>query len=52
MEKLEQVCWDLFQQNGQIGYYLLRQQLEQEEEGLSGGTISKRERYGSAQQGL
>ena len=30
--ELQQICWDLFQQNGQIGYYLLRRQLEQEDE--------------------
>lgn len=50
--ELQEVCWDLFRQNGQIGYYLLCQQLEQEEVDASGGTISERERYGSAQQGL
>lgn len=46
--ELQQVCWDLFRQNGQIGYYLLGCQLEQEEEERS-GTGSESERYRSAQ---
>lgn len=50
--ELQQICWDLFQQNGQIGYYLLRRQLEREDEVGSCGAISAGERDYSAQQGL
>lgn len=50
MERRE-MCWDLFWQNGQIGYYLLGCQLKQEEEG-SGGTVSEGQRSCSAQQRL
>lgn len=49
--ELQQVCWDMFRQNGQIGYYLLGCQLQQEEE-ESGGTVSACERYYSAKQRL
>ena len=50
--ELQQICWDLFQQNGQIGYYLLRRQLEQEDEVGGCGAISAGDRDYSAQQGL
>ena len=50
--ELQQICWDLFQQNRQIGYYLLRRQLEQEDEVGGCGAISAGERDYSAQQGL
>lgn len=49
--ELQQVCWELFRQNGQIGYYLLGCQLE-EEEVESGGTVSARKRNYFAQQRL
>lgn len=49
--ELQEMCWDLFRQNGQIGYYLLGCQLKQEEE-EPGGTISACERNYSAQQRL
>lgn len=59
--KLQQVCRELFQQNGQIGYYLLgcqldlselnslEQSLEQKEEVAAGGTVSASKRPDSAQ---
>ncbi len=50
--ELQQVCWDLFRQNGQIGYYLLRRQLEQEDEVETGGAISAGKWDHSAQQRL
>lgn len=49
--ELQQVCWELFCQNGQIGYYLLGCQLE-EEEVESGGTVSACKRNYFAQQRL
>ena len=50
MERRE-MCWDLFWQNGQIGYDLLGCQLKQEEE-EPGGTVSEGQRDRSAQQRL
>ena len=50
--KLQQICWDLFQQSGQIGYYLLGCQIEQHKEDSTGGSISACERSDSAQQRL
>lgn len=55
--KLQQVCWDLFRQNGQIGYYLLGCQLKlrhplKEKEEECGGTGTESERHCSAQQRL
>ena len=49
--EISQICRDLFQQNGQIGYYLLGCQLEQGEE-KPGGTVSACERDYSAEQRL
>ncbi len=49
--ELQDMCWHLFRQNGQIGYYLLGCQLKQEEE-EPGGTVSACERNYSAQQRL
>lgn len=58
--KLQQICRELFQQNGQIGYYLLgcrldsaklsllEKSLEQKEEVTAGGTVSASERPDSA----
>ncbi len=48
---ISQVCRDLFQKNGQIGYYLLGCQLERGDE-ASGGTVSAREWNHSAKQRL
>ncbi len=50
--KLQQICWDLFQQSGQIGYYLLGCQIEEHKEDSIGGSISACERSDSAQQRL
>lgn len=50
--ELRQVCWALFQQSGQIGYYLLGCQLEQEKEVTAGGTVSASKWSNSAQSGL
>lgn len=50
--ELQQVCRDLFQQTGQIGYYLLGCRLdllEQKEEVAAGGTVSASKRPDSAQ---
>lgn len=49
--ELQQICRELFRQNGQIGYYLLGCQLKEEEE-ESGGTVPACERNHSAQQRL
>ena len=50
--KLQQICWNLFQQSGQIGYYLLGCQIEEHKEDSTGGSISACERSDSAQQRL
>ncbi|MBR4944491.1 MAG: hypothetical protein IKZ26_03670 [Peptococcaceae bacterium] len=49
--ELQQICWELFRQNGQIGYYLLGCRIKQEEV-ESGGTVPACERNYSAQQRL
>ena len=50
--ELQQVCWELFCQNGQIGYYLLHCRLTREEEECQGGAVSAFECHHSAQPGL
>ncbi len=49
--ELKQICWDLFRQNGQIGYYLLGCRMERKEEEPD-GTVSACERNYSPKQRL
>ena len=50
--ELGKLCEDLFCQNGQIGYYLLRCRLMQEKEEKQSGAVSAFECHHSAQSGL
>ncbi len=52
MMNLQQICEDLFCQNGQIGYYLLSCSLAQKEEEKQDGAVSALECYYSAESGL
>ena len=46
---IAQVCRDLFQKNGQIGYYLLGCQLKREEEASSGAVSACEWNYSAKQ---
>lgn len=50
--ELQQICERLFCQTGQIGYYLLRCRLTQQEEEIQGGAVPALECHHSAKPGL
>lgn len=50
--ELQQICEQLFCETGQIGYYLLRCRLAQEDEANQGGTVSALECHHFAKQRL
>lgn len=52
MMELQLLCEALFCHTGQIGYYLLRCRLAQEEEECQGGAVSACQCHYSTQQGL
>ena len=50
--EVQKIRWDLFQKNGQIGYYVLGCQINEEDGERTGGAKSKGTGDCTAQQGL